>query len=83
MEINITFFIVNKRLREAKVTFLIEHGKKNSNSALYKHTLLKKLPIRTFLMHPMNLDSYITAFIYQTKQKVHPLGFIPFPKAIT
>ena len=29
-----SIFIVNKRLREAKVKFLIEHDKRKSNSAL-------------------------------------------------
>ena len=29
-----SIFIVNIRLKEAKVKFLIEHDKKNSNSAL-------------------------------------------------
>ena len=29
-----SIFIVNKRLKEAKVKFLIEHDKRNSNSAL-------------------------------------------------
>ena len=53
---------------------------------------MKRLPIRTFLVHPMNLDSslYITVFIYWTKQKrtliLHPfrglLVFIPFLKAL-
>ena len=38
-----SIFIVNKRLKEAKVKFLIEHDKMNSNSAL-----LKKFLIRTF-----------------------------------
>ena len=54
--------------------------------------ILNKFPIRTFVIHSMNLDSseYIPAFIYWTKQKrsliLHlfkgSLGFIPFPKAI-
>ena len=34
-----TIFIVNKRLKEANVKFLIEHDKRNSNSALLPGTL--------------------------------------------
>ena len=48
-----SIFMINKRLREAKVKFLIEHDKRNSNTVLLNYTL-KKLPIRTFLIHPMN-----------------------------
>ena len=65
--------------------------KTNSNTALL-HYAWKKLPIRTFLIHPMNLNrsEHITVFIYQAKQKrtfnFTPIRsvvrLIPFLKAI-
>ena len=45
-------FIVNKRLKEDKVKFLIGHDKKKYNVLL--HCTLKKLSMQTFLIHPIN-----------------------------
>ena len=83
-----SIFIV-KDSQKLKSSFWLNTTKRNT--ALLHYTL-KKLPIRTFLMHPMNWNrsKNITAFIYQAKQKrtliSHPfrgvLGLIPFPQAI-
>ena len=47
-----SIFIVNKRLKEDKVKFLIGHDK-NKYSVLL-HCTLKKLSMQTILIHPIN-----------------------------
>ena len=47
------FLFANKPFKEARAEFLTEHDKKEFNSALILCTL-KKISIRTFLIHLMN-----------------------------
>ena len=77
---NHQFFIVNKRLREAKAKFLIEHDKKE-----FKYCIIT-------LYIEETPDTNIVDTSYELKQVLvhncfsHPfrgvLGLIPFPKAI-
>ena len=81
-------FIVNKRLREAKVQFLIGHDKKEFKYCII--TLYIEETPDTNISGTFNEMKQVLAFIYQAKQKrtliSHPftgvLNRIPFPKVI-
>ena len=86
-----SIFIVNKRLREAKVKFLIEHDKKEFKYCII--TLYIEETPDTNISDTSNQLKQVLAhncFIYQAKQKrtliSHSfrgmLGLILFPKAI-